>query len=161
MVIAMLLPLTSEDLDAILSWRNQPDVRRCMFSSHVISVSEHRAWFEALREDPSRQVFVYLLGNKKVGVVQFTEINQNSGTAFWGFYLRPSTPVDASLRIELAAATHAFENMKLHKLSCEVIEFNKKVLNMHKMRIQNRGRISRSSLGRRAIPFCFSSRNVT
>ena len=128
----MLLPLTSEDLDAILSWRNQPDVRRCMFSSHVISADEHQAWFEALQDESSRQVFVYLLEGKKVGVVQFTEINQKNGTAFWGFYLGPYTPVDASLRLELAATTHAFENMKLHKLSCEVIEFNRKVLNMHK-----------------------------
>ena len=82
MVIAMLLPLTSEDLDLILSWRNQPDVRRCMFSSHVISASEHQSWFEALRDDPSRRVFVYLLEGKKVGVVQFTEINQNMEPPF-------------------------------------------------------------------------------
>jgi len=103
-----------------------------MFSSHVISDAEHQAWFRAQLDDPRRQVFVYQLGDKKVGVVQFTEINQKNRSAFWGFYLSPFATVDASLRLEFAATAHAFESMKLHKLSCEVIEFNKKVLNMHK-----------------------------
>ena len=85
MVIAMLLPLTSEDLHFYHLQTSQTSGAAC--SPHVISVSEHRACSSAA-EDPSRQV-QHLLDNKKVGVVQFTEINQNSGTAFWGFYLRP------------------------------------------------------------------------
>ena len=43
----LLRPLTREDLPMTLAWRNQGDIRRWFFHSDVISLDQHRGWFES------------------------------------------------------------------------------------------------------------------
>ena len=56
-----------------------------MFSSHVISASEHQSWFEALRDDPSRRVFVYLLEGKKLGWCNSLRLTKRMEPPFGAF----------------------------------------------------------------------------
>ena len=54
-----LRPLTKPDLSLVRSWRNAPEVRRNMFSSHEISDSEHLAWFARMEKEPQSRWFLY------------------------------------------------------------------------------------------------------
>ena len=42
---ARLRAMTESDLPRVLSWRNAEDVRKNMYTSHIITEPEHRAWW--------------------------------------------------------------------------------------------------------------------
>ncbi|MGC9457315.1 MAG: UDP-4-amino-4,6-dideoxy-N-acetyl-beta-L-altrosamine N-acetyltransferase [Halothiobacillaceae bacterium] len=129
-----LIPLTTpEQRDLILPWRNAPEVRRAMYTHHAITPEEHRAWFGHMQADPTRRWYLYLdAGDEPAGVVYFTDIEPEGGTAFWGFYARPEAPPGIGMRMEYAALEHAFNELGLHKLNCEVLATNTAVVNLHK-----------------------------
>ena len=126
-------PLTEANLELILPWRNALAVRRAMYTHHEISLDEHRAWFQRLQRDPSRRWYLFQdeTGTAQ-GVVYFTDIDTEQGTAFWGFYARPEAASGTGLRMELAALDLAFSELGLHKINCEVLANNAPVVNMHK-----------------------------
>ena len=125
--------LTGNDLELILPWRNAPAVRQAMYSHHEINLDEHRAWFQRLQQDRSRRWYLFHddTGTAQ-GVVYFTEIDAEQGTAFWGFYARPEAPSGTGLQMEFEALELAFNELALHKLNCEVLASNSAVVNMHK-----------------------------
>ena len=128
-----LRPLTEPDLSLVRSWRNAPEVRRNMFSSHEISDSEHLAWFARMEKEPQSRWLLY--ENKfgiPEGVVYFTQISETTKNAFWGFYGGSNAQKGIGTRIEFEALDYAFVNLELHKLNCEVIAVNIGVLNLHK-----------------------------
>ena len=128
-----LIPLTTpEQRDLILPWRNAPEVRRQMYTRHPISPEEHRAWFERMQADPTRRWYLYRdAGGEPAGVVYFTDIEPEGGTAFWGFYARPEAPAGTGKRILYAALELAFNELGLHKLNGEVLATNTVSVHLH------------------------------
>lgn len=124
--------LSENDLSQILEWRNAPEVRRNMYSNHIITWEEHLAWFLAIQHDPTKLWYLYIQNEVPLGVVYFTSYSAKYRNAFWGFYASNHAPRGTGLNMEFDALEHAFFQLQLHKLNCEVIEFNKKVINMHK-----------------------------
>lgn len=82
------LPLTdaSPDIQAhVRTLRNQPDVRKYMYTSHEISEQEHADWLTSLHGNPRQQVFVVIKDEQAVGVVSLNAINVLQKTADWAF----------------------------------------------------------------------------
>ncbi|HSO81619.1 UDP-4-amino-4,6-dideoxy-N-acetyl-beta-L-altrosamine N-acetyltransferase [Thiocapsa sp.] len=126
-------PLTEADLDLILPWRNAPAVRRNMYTHHEISPAEHRAWFQRIQQDYGARWYLYCdAADNPQGVVYFTTINTEQGTAFWGFYARPDAPPGTGTRILYEALELAFGELSLHKLNGEVLATNVISINLHK-----------------------------
>lgn len=128
----LLREMSFDDLKMILPWRNDPSVRRNMYTHHVIKWEEHVAWFERVRKDNTRRDFIYTINNKTRGVVCFTELNEVSRNAFWAFYSDQSAPPGTGIAMEYLALNMAFSELNLHKLNCEVLDINPPVINMHK-----------------------------
>lgn len=128
-----LIPLTFDDLQIILPWRNASMVRRAMYNHHEISLDEHLAWYDQLKDDTTKQWYLFRdeCGELQ-GVVYFTEINMDQHTASWGFYTRPEAPQGSGLRMLFDALKWGFDEMGLHKLSAEVLNTNLRSLDLHK-----------------------------
>jgi UDP-4-amino-4,6-dideoxy-N-acetyl-beta-L-altrosamine N-acetyltransferase len=126
-----LLPLTSAYLDLILEWRNNPEVRRNMYTSHVISKEEHYAWFNKLESDNTKQCFIFVLDDVPSGFISFVDINIKSKSATWAFYSGNTSVRGIGSLMEVSALNYAFSTLGLHKLSCEVLEFNNMVVRFH------------------------------
>ncbi|QVL50172.1 MAG: UDP-4-amino-4,6-dideoxy-N-acetyl-beta-L-altrosamine N-acetyltransferase [Thiocapsa sp.] len=125
--------LTETDLDLILPWRNAPAVRRNMYTHHEIAPAEHRAWFQRLQQDPGARWYLYRdAADTPQGVVYFTAISPEQGTASWGFYARPDAPPGTGTRILYEALMLAFGELSLHKLNGEVLATNVTSVNLHK-----------------------------
>ena len=121
----MLTPLTAEDRDLILPWRNAPEVRRAMYSQHEITNEEHRAWFTKMQADSTREWFLYQdEGGDPQGVVYFDPIRPDHRTAVWGFYTRPSAPAGTGTRMLAEALDWAFSKGQLRKIIGETLETN-------------------------------------
>jgi UDP-4-amino-4,6-dideoxy-N-acetyl-beta-L-altrosamine N-acetyltransferase len=125
--------LTESELELILPWRNAPDVRQAMFSHHEISLDEHRAWFARMQQDPTRRWYLYRdAESTPQGVLYLTNLDLAQRTTFMGFYAQPEAPSGTGRRMEFAAMELVFDALGLHKVSCEVLANNVRVVNMHK-----------------------------
>jgi UDP-4-amino-4,6-dideoxy-N-acetyl-beta-L-altrosamine N-acetyltransferase len=119
------------DLSMVLEWRNAEDVRNNMYTNHVISIDEHRLWWNSQRNNPKTRLLIFELDGSAVGVVTFTNYTGPEGTASWGFYSGDRTRRGVGVAMEIAALNYAFDNLRLRKLECEVLDFNSSVIRFH------------------------------
>jgi UDP-4-amino-4,6-dideoxy-N-acetyl-beta-L-altrosamine N-acetyltransferase len=129
-----LRPLTKDDGPQILAWRNDPAISSYMYTDHTITEDEHAGWLERMLTLDDRRGFVIELDAKPVGAAYITDIDPLHKHAVWAFYL-----ADPSVRgrgvgsvVEAEILRIAFEELELHKLSCEVLDFNMAVVKMHR-----------------------------
>lgn len=128
----MLKNLENTELELILPWRNNPIVRRAMFTQNEISLAEHRSWYERIQNDQNKQWLLYYSDdNKPSGVVYFTDINTKQGTTFWGFYTSPEAIPGTGMRMSLEAIDYIFYDVGIYKLNAEALASNHRSLKMH------------------------------
>jgi len=123
-------PMAATDLDMVLLWRNHPDVRRWMYTTHEIGLDEHRRWFEDASKDRNRVLLVYELEGRATGFVNLGRI-RGTDVAEWGFYLAPDAPAGAGAGLGAAALEHAFLVLGLHKISGHALAGNERSLRFH------------------------------
>ena len=123
--------MTSDDLHQVLSWRNHPDIRRYMFTQHEIPLSEHQRWFEQALLNPCKHLLIFDVEECPMGFIQ---LNQLSGTpiADWGFYTAPDAPKGTGNRLGRAALRYAFDDLALHKVCGQALDFNESSINFHR-----------------------------
>lgn len=83
----MLRPATDADSANVLAWRNHPDVRAVSLTQHEIQPDEHAAWWAKTMGDPTRLVLIYERQSVPAGVVTFFDLDADSGSGWWGYYL--------------------------------------------------------------------------
>lgn len=120
----------SQQLD-ILNIRNTETVRKWMYQSDPISVSDHLAFVGSLQNDKSKQFFAVLEGETPVGAIIFSRIDLTNRCTDWAFYTSPEALKGLGSALEIAALTHVFEHLEMEKLHCEVLESNERVIRMH------------------------------
>jgi UDP-2,4-diacetamido-2,4,6-trideoxy-beta-L-altropyranose hydrolase len=59
-----------EDKELILSWANDPEVRRSSFDSNVISPAQHQMWFSEKFGSPDTLMFIFENQRKPTGLVR-------------------------------------------------------------------------------------------
>ncbi|MFJ6197844.1 GNAT family N-acetyltransferase [Micromonospora sp. NPDC092111] len=135
----MLREATTDDVNLMLSWRNQETNRQVSKTSHEITAAEHAAWWSRVRTDPTRQVLVYVHDGLPSGVVTFFDLGlAGPRTGSWGFYLDADGLADrgatlpAWLAVMRAAVDHAFDTLELDRLDGEVLAHNTVVRQMNR-----------------------------
>lgn len=124
-------PLTEDDLELLLTWRNDSDVRRHMFNAGIISLEEHRQWFQRAAEARDRDLLLFEAAGKPRGFVQFSHPAGNP-VATWGFYAAPGSPPRTGTQLGHSALDHAFERLKLHKVFGQVLATNERSVRLHR-----------------------------
>ena len=74
----MLRAATDEDRELVRVWRNHPDVRAVSLTRDVISPEDHAKYWESLRDNETRKVFMYERGGVPAGVVTFFDIEYDA-----------------------------------------------------------------------------------
>ncbi len=128
----MLRLATQEDSALLFRWRNLPEIRKYMYTDHLITQEEHDKWFAGMIADINRCYLMYEIDDKPIGMAAFTEINCHHDTASWAYYIGEECPKGSGQILEQLVLEFAFETLGLRKLCCEVIAFNEKVLHIHK-----------------------------
>lgn len=112
--------------------RNQPNVRKFMYTDHEITLEEHANWIKSLQGNKRQQVFAVVRDGIAVGLVSLNAINEQQKHADWAFY------IDEALQgagigsvIELKLLDYAFNEAGLDKLNCEVLATNQPVIRLH------------------------------
>jgi UDP-4-amino-4,6-dideoxy-N-acetyl-beta-L-altrosamine N-acetyltransferase len=134
----VLRPVTDDDLRTMLRWRNHPQVRFASFTVHEIGWEEHAAWWERAKADPTRRTLMHERDGVADGVVSFTGIDVDAGSAEWGFYLDNAgleargELLPAWIELEREAVDHAFDELGLVVLRGYTIATNRVVLQLHR-----------------------------
>ncbi|TGV05752.1 UDP-4-amino-4,6-dideoxy-N-acetyl-beta-L-altrosamine N-acetyltransferase, partial [Alcaligenaceae bacterium 429] len=127
----VLRPACEADLEMMLIWRNHPEVRKNMYTRHEISWDEHHSWWKKTSERKDQKYFIYEDQGKPSGVVSFVDIDLHNENCFWAFYASQDAYKGVGSRMEFLALSYVFETLKVKKLSCEVLDFNKSVIRLH------------------------------
>jgi len=125
--------IEEQDLNKVLEWRNSDRIRMNMYTDHLISLEEHRAWFTRLKNNKKNISLVFEYKNEPVGVMNFTGIDEQNKKCTWGFYLgEENLPKGTGLALGYFGLQYAFEKMNIRKLSGEVFGFNTASYHFHK-----------------------------
>lgn len=134
-----LRPMTANDLDMVLQWRNHNKIRQYMYTQHEISREEHSRWYEAVNRDNNRYQLIFESSGIATGFINFTRHGEVP-VADWGFYLAPGAVKGVGHQLGRLALDFAFTDMKLHKLCGEVLASNERSIRFHlKLGFQQEG----------------------
>jgi len=125
-----LRPVNKEDLERILAWRNHPEVRRFMYSQHMITMQEHLRWYESLQNNSFKRAFVFELAGVPSGFVSFS-LATGGHVADWGFYVAPGSSKGTGGKLGRTALQYAFTVMQLHKVCGQALYHNERSIRFH------------------------------
>jgi UDP-4-amino-4,6-dideoxy-N-acetyl-beta-L-altrosamine N-acetyltransferase len=125
--------LDSSDSEIIHQWRNLEDVRKWMYTDHIISRDEHEAWFQRIQASNSDRYWMIVFNGSDVGVANISQIDTRHSRCTWAFYLaEPSTRgMGVGAATEFLVLEHVFGIEAINRLWCEVIESNSGVVALH------------------------------
>lgn len=116
----------------VLAIRNQPMVRKNMYTDHLINPDEHFGWIGRLKGASHTKFFAVLTDGKIIGGVSISGIDERHKRADWAFYLSEDCQGKGiGSALERQFVTMAFEKFGIEKLNCEVISFNDRVVKLH------------------------------
>jgi UDP-4-amino-4,6-dideoxy-N-acetyl-beta-L-altrosamine N-acetyltransferase len=122
--------MNESDLEQVLKWRNHPDVRSYMYSTHEIRMDEHRAWYAHASKNPAKALLIYERDGQACGFVNITR-TRCPAVADWGFYLAPDAPRGSGRGLGTHALNYAFAQLGLHKVCGQALGFNARSIAFH------------------------------
>jgi len=125
--------LSDKERTMVLEWRNDPEIRKWMRNRQPISLKEHQRFIASLQRSEEKRYFVVKESEEYIGVVDFTDINRNQKSAFFGVYANP-TSKKRGLGSKLLASliNYAKEELGLKLLRLEVLKSNEKAIALYK-----------------------------
>ena len=148
-----------DDLDNMLAWRNQSANREVSNNQHVISLQEHLAYWDRVKDDPTKRVLIFEVDGRPRGIVNFFDLQQDSSprTGSWGFFLdsesatAEGTAMLLWTKVMSEALDYAFDNLGLDILDAEVLEHNEAVRAMNRRYRFTEGMPEEREVGGRTI----------
>lgn len=120
------------NLDQMLKLRNQNYIRINMYNSHIIKYEEHYNWLKNFINKEYQSIYLIFFQRKYVGSIIIKNFCKKNKRADWAYYVDKKSSIFLGFLIEFKFLNFFFSNLKMNKLNCEVLEFNEKVVKLHK-----------------------------
>ena len=112
--------------------RNLENIRKFMYTDHIITEQEHLNYITRLKNDKKNLVFIiFNHTNEIIGLVSLNSIDKLHKKADWAFYTNPEIKNIGGV-IEYYFIEFFFNQLNFEKLNCEVIENNISTQKLHK-----------------------------
>lgn len=79
-----LRPMTEDDADLVVSWRNDPEIGRWLFSRERLTRESHLDWFRGSREGRLDFIICLAGSGRPIGTVTLKDIDLGNGVAECG-----------------------------------------------------------------------------
>lgn len=128
-----LRPLTLEDADRIISWRNDVAVAAQLFSDEPPTRESHLAWFENLGRRCDRLEFIVLLEKREVGTVGLSGIDLGRREAELGILIGEPSARGQGVAFEACRLllTFGFETLGLRGIRLQLFSENEKARKLY------------------------------
>lgn len=118
---------------ALFHWRAMPEIAIFMYTPGPSSMEEHLAWLNRITRDESQAPFVIEHECHPVGFCSISSINRRHARGDFNMYVGEAK---ARMRgvgaaAEILALDHAFHQLAMHKVGCEVFSSNETAIRMH------------------------------
>ena len=100
-----------------------------MFSPKLISPSEHREWWQELRDNPRKRAFIYQSNDELLGFVKLERVTDN--LIEWGFYKAPSAKKGIGFEMGKAVIDGIFRGSEIQSIMGKVIPTNTRSIQLH------------------------------
>lgn len=127
--------MDESDIEQVRQWRNSKEVSVHMLSQHIISEEQQIKWFEAVKKNTTQLYFVIQAKNgNKLGVVNFSSIDSETGTAEPGLYIGETRERNSLYGMEAyyLLLKYGFEELKLDKVYGTALSSNPTAMKMNK-----------------------------
>lgn len=111
----------------ILNIRNEEQVRINMIHQDIIDKETHLKWFDEILKNKKKYFFKIIYDSEIKGAVIFDK-NKNS----WAFYVSKDSIKGLGAIVEFIFLKKIFIMCNLQKIYCEVFDYNKNVIKLHK-----------------------------
>jgi UDP-4-amino-4,6-dideoxy-N-acetyl-beta-L-altrosamine N-acetyltransferase len=136
-------PIAESDLETVLRWRNLKTIRGYMYTDHVISMNEHKVWFEELQSEHSAYCLIFEFNGTPLGVININKIDLHNKRCHWGFYIGElNAPRGSGTIMGYLGLEFIFEKLKVRKLCSEAFAFNNASIRYHrKLHFKQEGKL--------------------
>ena len=125
----LLRPMTEEDTENIVRWRNEAFVRKNFIYQKPFTAEGHKQWTETM-VDTGRviQFIICTMEKKPVGSVYLRDIDRVHNKAEYGIFIGEEEALSKGYGSEAAELMirYAFEELHLHKLYLRVLAGNER-----------------------------------
>jgi len=127
------VPLTEQYIEIVREWRNSESISKYMYTNDIITAEQQSQWYQKVSKDESQKNYIITKNNEPVGFVSIHSIKPKFKTCYWGYYIGKETSSGTGLgaKIEYKLLNFVFDELKMNKLLCEVIDFNSMVIKLH------------------------------
>jgi UDP-4-amino-4,6-dideoxy-N-acetyl-beta-L-altrosamine N-acetyltransferase len=115
----------------VLGWRNNDNIRKRMFHQELISLEQHRAFIDSLRNKKDALYFLLYENKDAVGVIDFTDIDLQKGSAEIGLYANPSLH-GVGKKLMQNIISYGFGHLKLKQLYAAAFKNNTKAISLYR-----------------------------
>lgn len=122
-----LRPMTVEDTEKIVEWRNQDFVRKNFIYQELFTEEGHLEWIKDQVETGHVVQFIICLSDgREIGSVYFRDIDRESGSAEYGIFIGEENALGCGYGTETAreALTYAFSELGLNRVFLRFLSDN-------------------------------------
>ena len=124
-----LRPMTEEDTDLIVKWRNEDFVRKNFIYQKPFTREGHLHWIETMVK--TGKVVQFLICTREdipIGSIYLRDIDRTFNNAEYGIFIGEETALSKGYGTEAAKLmiSYAFGELKLHKLKLRVLADNER-----------------------------------
>lgn len=131
-----LRPMTKEDTDNIVNWRNKDFVRNNFIDRALFTHEGHLNWIKTMVDTKKVVQFIIVKkdDNKDIGSVYLRDIDYDAKTAEYGIFIGDEDALNKGFGSESAKLIlkYAKEELKLNKVFLRLYKDNEKALNSYK-----------------------------
>lgn len=124
--------LTNSEKELILSWRNSDRIRFKMLNNDIITLEQHLAWIDKLKEKDDSLYYLFKVNNIPVGSFSYTNIDNFLKTCEPGSYIGNIDYKGYGILLNYLGFKHAFEELGFKDIDITVLKINKRVSQMHR-----------------------------
>ncbi len=122
--------LGDAEKEIVLSWRNNQNIRKWMFHQELIFLKQHRAFIDALQNKKDTLYFLLYENKDALGVIDFTDIDLQTGSAEIGLYANPSLH-GVGKKMMQNIIRYGFGHLKLKRLYAAAFKNNTKAIALY------------------------------
>ncbi|MCT7486755.1 UDP-4-amino-4,6-dideoxy-N-acetyl-beta-L-altrosamine N-acetyltransferase [Aliarcobacter cryaerophilus] len=123
--------LSNDEKKIILEWRNNPNIKKWMYTQDDINLENHLNFIDSLKNSKEKLYFLVKKEDENIGVIYFTNLTKKE--VYFGLYANPTIKILGVGRIlEKLSIDFAFNSLNARKLKLEVFEDNIQVINLHR-----------------------------
>ena len=118
--------IEESDLEQLLVWRNSDRIRTKMLNQHIITMDEHRKWFDKISKYEKPQHFVSEYKGNKVGYCGILSYDLENNVCKNGFYIgeENAIPVNAMASFEYLLNYYTLNDIGVTQVDGEVLADN-------------------------------------